>query len=139
MVDSMEGSIDPTVRHATDAAANTNTTAVHFWNNESGRTYQVKSVTFTPDATLTAHSSNYATVTAEKEDGAAGGKATVAALATTTTDWAIGVPVTITLSSTAANLIIDDDAVLDYKIVKAGTGVAVPAGVIAVHAVPYSD
>jgi hypothetical protein len=138
-VDSMEGTVTKETRHGTDAAANTNTTAAHFWRNKTGRAYQVKQVSILPDSTLTAHSSNYATITVEKENGAAGGKATVAELATTTDNFAAGVADELTLSSTAANLIVDDEAVLSYKIVKAGTGVAVPASLIEVEMIPYSD
>jgi hypothetical protein len=138
-LDAADGDKFASIRHATDAAANTNTTAKHFFDNDSGRTYQIQSVRVMPDATLTAHSSNYLTITVEKEDGAAGGKVTVATLAASISNWAVGVAVPLTNSSTPANLIVDDDAVLSYKIVKSGTGVACPACNVQARMRPYSD
>lgn len=109
-----------------DSAANANTTAQHFFRVPTGQAREVVSVYLLPNSTLTADSSNYATLTIEKEDGAAGGKTTVATLATNVTSWATGVPAAFTLSTTKANVLLDAGEVLSVKIVKSGTGVSVP-------------
>jgi len=113
-----------------DSAANANTTAQHFFRVPTGQAREVVSIYLLPNSTLTADSSNYVTLTAEKEDGAAGGKTTVATLVTSATSWATGVPVAFTLSTTKANLLLDAGEVLSWKAVKAGTGVSIPLSYI---------
>ncbi len=128
-------------KDAADAAAATTTAANHFFENKTGRQLEVTSVTILPDGTVTANDTNYATITLEREDGAAGGKETVAVITTKITggsgDWAAGVPVTLTITS--ANRFIDPDAVLSMKIAKAASGVAIPASVATVKMEEYAD
>jgi len=105
-----------------DTAANANVTAHHF-GGEFQYESEAQEIGIIPDAALVCHVNNYVTVTVEVEDGAAGGKATIASIATTAANWAAGVPVILTL---ATNKTIPAGGVLSYKHVKAGDGVAVP-------------
>jgi hypothetical protein len=88
-----------------------------------------------PQATLTAHDSNYATVKVVKGDGAAGAETVMASVATTTTgsgNWAVGIAEALTVSSTVANTRIAKGEILAFSIAKTGSGVAVPISSISV-------
>ena len=84
---------------------------------------------FMPDAALTAHDTNYATLTVRKRDGAGGAASTVASVTTKITggsgDWDAFEAVdlgTVTGGALAAG------TVLTFIIAKSGGGVVVPAG-----------
>jgi len=82
-----------------------------------------------PTATLTAHDTNYATVSVEKGDGA-GGAGVVMASKTTkitggTNDWAAGRTEALALSATLANFHFVAGAVIGFSIAKAAAGVVV--------------
>lgn len=89
-----------------------------------------------PQATLTAHDTNYATIKVQKGDGAGGAGTDMATLATTTTgsgNWAAGAPEVMTVTSTLADSRIARGEVLGLAIAKAGTGVVVPICTIVVE------
>jgi hypothetical protein len=111
-----------------DAAANTNTTATYFGHAPCDT--EVVEVKITPRGSLTAHSSNYATIKVLQ------GTTEIATLDTDTTDWAAGTVVALTLTSTTADRDVAEDECVNYTITKAGTGVAVPACQIVVTARP---
>ena len=115
---------------AVDGAAG-DATNRNAWRNLLGCTVQLMEAQYVPDAALTAHDTNYATVSVLK--GASAAVTTSAAAKTTVVangNWVADTPVTITLSATLANLQIADDEIVALDIAKAGTGVAVPAGVL---------
>ncbi len=87
-----------------------------------------------PAGTLTAHGTTYATLNIVKGDGAAAAAVVAATLVTDVAggDWVAGVTKTATVSATAASTRIPAGSVLSFNILKASTGVAVPACVISV-------
>ncbi|HEX6276326.1 MAG TPA: hypothetical protein VFZ53_24970 [Polyangiaceae bacterium] len=77
--------------------------------------------------TLTAHDTNYATITLKFDDGAAGTPAVAATWTTTTTgtgNWAVGIREAATL--TVANLTLVAGGAVWFNIAKAAAGVVVP-------------
>jgi len=131
--------IDYTVQHvklvdgSAGATLNTNIGRV-----KKGRA-RIVSVEFVPDATLTAHDTNYATLTLNK--GTAGSLDAAATVTTKITggtgDWVADTPEALTLSSTEANLLVASGDNLNFDIAKASSGVAVPAGCLVVTLRPY--
>lgn len=125
-----------------DAAAGTATPAGVF-ASLVGK-WQVNSVKYVPSAALTANDTDYATITVSQF--ASGGSLTTVAQQTTKStggsgSWTARTAVTITLSGTAANLVIDGSSApvyLAFAIAKAGSGVAVPAGCIEVYLTPVN-
>ena len=88
---------------------------------------EVVSVTICPHGTLTANDTNFATITLEKADGAAGSATAVASVTTETTgsgDWAADTFVELTLDESEKE--VDDGQILIIESAKDGTGVAVP-------------
>ena len=89
---------------------------------------QIISVSICPHATLTANDTNYATITLEAGDGAAGSTDTVASQTTKITggsgDWAADTYVELTVDPDYA--LVDDGQMLLVEAVKAASGVAVP-------------
>lgn len=129
------------VQRVVDAAANTATaeTIVGFVPKAPGANAsraKVLRVYYLPGGALTAHDTDYATITVSKYTAAGGSKTTVATITTAITggsgDWVAFVPEEITLSATAANLILESGAILTYEVSKAGSGVALPAGKLVV-------
>lgn len=129
------------VQRVVDAAASTATaeTVVGFVPKAPGANASLAKtlrVYYLPAAALTADDTNYATITVSKYTAAGASKTTVATVTTTITagsgDWVAFVPEEITLSATAANLILESGAILTYEVSKAGTGVALPAGKLVV-------
>lgn len=128
------------VQRAVDGAANTTTaeTVVGYAVRAPGNatTSKVLKVLYLPGAALTADDTDYATITVSKYTAAGGSKTTVATATTAITggtgNWTAFVPMEITLSATAANLILQSGAMLTYEVAKAGSGVAIPAGKLVV-------
>lgn len=95
---------------------------------------EILSVSFMPYGSLTSNDTNYATISLEYDDGAGGADTQVAAALTTTTgtgNFTAGTQVNIPLSATPANRVVDGFTArkwLIFKIAKAASGVAVPAG-----------
>ncbi len=87
----------------------------------------------TTAAGLTAHASNYATITVSKRNAAAGGKTTVGTLTTTVVssgNLTQGVGTAFVLSTTAGALDLVAGGSLTWEIAKAASGVIVPACVV---------
>jgi len=84
---------------------------------------------YVPAGAVTAHDSNYATITISRYTAAGGSKTTVASITTKITggsgNWTAFVPVEITL---AADTALEAGACLTYEIAKAASGVQLPAG-----------
>ncbi len=129
------------VQRVVDAAASTTTaeTVVGCIPQPPGggtNRAKVTRVYYVPGAALTAHDTDYATITVSKYTAAGGSKTTVASITTKITggsgDWTAFVPVELTLSATAADLVLESEAVLTYEVAKAASGVAIPAGKIVV-------
>lgn len=111
-----------------DASAN----ATYEWpmfHNSWTSTLTVTNVTVIPFAALTAHDTNYKTV-ALKRRVAAGTATTIASVTTKITggtgDWVALTPITLTLSSTAADLVVPTLGDLSLSLVHASAGVIVP-------------
>lgn len=83
-----------------------------------------------PQGTATAHNDNFATISAQKADGAGGAGTTMASRTTDANgggvSLAAGVTVPMTLSATVADTRYAAGAVIGFAIAKAGSGVAVP-------------
>ena len=104
-----------------------NTTKRHIFRAYTN--IDILAVHYVPDANLTANATNYATLTVYQGNGAAAAATTVATLKTNAANWVAGTPVAITLSGTAANLVLEDGETLAAEILKAGAGgVAVSQG-----------
>lgn len=94
----------------------------------------VTSVTYTPDATITGANTNSRTITVVNKAQDGTGTTTVATLALTS-----GVNIagsdegTITLSGTAANLVVAAGDVLAFVSTHVGTGIADPGGLVRVQ------
>lgn len=90
-------------------------------------------VRFVPDAALTANDTNYATLTAQKRDGAGGAGSTIGSQTTKITggsgNWTAHVPVALTPSAPVA---MAAGNVLTLDIAKTAAGVVVPAGYVEV-------
>ena len=131
--DSFDGYFDIVVtceKAAVDAAAG-DATNRNCWRNKTGMNVRLESAEYVPDAALTAHDTNFATVSVLK--GASAAVTTSAASKTTVIangDWVADTPVALTLSATAANRVLAADDILCLDIAKAAAGVAVPAGVL---------
>lgn len=102
------------------------------WALPIDRKIQVTSVTIMRHGALTAHDTNYATVSLEVDDGAGGSDTQIAAKATTVANgnWVAGTAHDLTMHATAANHFVDGKTArkwLIFKIAKAASGVAVPS------------
>lgn len=90
----------------------------------------VKSAKYIPDAALTANDATYATITVQRRNADGSGAVTVASETTKVTggsgNWSAFVAVSLAL--TAANLKLAAGQILTVEILKASTGVVVPAG-----------
>lgn len=111
-----------------DAAAGTSYEWPIFHNHWSS-SLVVTAVTVIPFAALTADDTNYKTVALNRR--VAAGSATVIASVTTkitggTGNWVALTPITLTLSSTAADLVVPTLGDLSLHLVHSGSGVAVP-------------
>lgn len=104
---------------------------------DSRCTAQIMSVRFVPADALTAHNTNYKTITVSSRTSAGASATTVASVNTKTSggggtgDWTAFSPVTVTL--TAANAILPAGGMLTVKYLKSGNGVVIPAGVFVVE------
>lgn len=91
----------------------------------------VTAVKFVPAAGVTGDATNKATVTLTNRGQAGAGSTAVAAL-TTTADMTAWSASAITVSATAANLLLTAGDNLSWDKTVAGTGVVIPAGVVEV-------
>lgn len=121
------GSLTFNVVRAQDGAAGTTTaeTAVAM-SVQKGKLVKAY---YVPAGAVTAHDTNYATITVSRYTAAGGSKTTVASITTKITggsgNWTAFVPVEITLATDTA---LEAGACLTYEIAKAASGVQLPAG-----------
>lgn len=123
------GSLAFNIHRAQDAAAGTTTAeaavAMTVQKGKLVRAYYV------PAGAVTAHDTNYATITISRYTAAGGSKTTIASCTTKTTggggtgNWTAFVPVEVTLAS---DVDLEAGACVTYEIAKAASGVQLPAG-----------
>ena len=121
------GSLAFNVPRAQDAAAGTTTAeAAVAMTVQKGKLVKAY---YVPAGAVTAHDTNYATITISRYTAAGGSKTTVASITTKITggsgNWTAFVPVEITLATDTA---LEAGACLTYEIAKAASGVQLPAG-----------
>lgn len=87
-----------------------------------------------PAAAVTADGSNYFTLNLRNRGAAAAGTALPASRSYVATNSVAFVPEAMTLSGTAADLLVAEGDVLTVSKVNTGTGLAMPDGVVQVHA-----
>ena len=112
---------------ADSMATDTTSATVVPWTNAFDFPLKVVGARLFSASALTAHDTNYATITVLTDDGANGTPAVVATWATTTTgtgNWVADTDEVGTL--TVANAVIPVGGKLHYAIAKASSGVAVP-------------
>lgn len=123
------------VKPIADAAAGT-AYEWPFFSNLGSASLQVTAVRIVPFAALTAHDTNYKTVSLFRRLAAAAA-VSVAAVTTKITggtgDWVALTPIAVTLSATAANTIVAPGEDLSLSLVHAASGVAVPVLAITVE------
>lgn len=99
----------------------------------AARTSTVTGVTFVPNATITGAATNNRTLSLVNLGQAGSGTTVVATLAFGSGSNATGgVPKTITLSATPANLVLASGDVLQWQSTHIGTGIADPGGLVSV-------
>lgn len=119
---------------STTAADNTSVQYFHRVNTDA----KAVKVHYLPRGSLTANDTNFAQLIAVKADGAGGATTTIADINTSPAanggggNMADGVPYALTLAS-ASTLEIDAGSVIGLKILKQGSGIAVPAGSLIVE------
>ncbi len=91
---------------------------------------RITSVQFVPDAALTAHGTNFATLSLVTVEGSPETIATVTTEITGSGNWVAGTPVTLAIDTDADDRLASD--VLALEVLKDGAGVAVPAGILIV-------
>jgi len=121
------GSLTFNVVRAVDGAAGTTTAEVAV--GVSPQAGKLVKAYYVAAAGLTAHDTNYATITVSRYTAAGGSKTTIASITTQITggsgNWTAFVPVPLTL---AADNAIPAGALITYEVAKAASGVALPAG-----------
>ncbi len=115
------------------------TYSLKVWTNPFDFPVRIARIVYNPDATLTANTSNYATITIETDDAANGANATAAAVTTKTTatggtgDFVADTQVLYGASAyTVANTDVVPGANVFLTVAKAGAGILVPAGVLGI-------
>lgn len=108
--------------------------ALTHWRAQVDKPVTITSAKLLPSGALTANGSNYATVTAEYDDGAGGADTVIATLVTDVAggDWVAGTVKTMTLTGSAP-VSVAAGKYLIIKIAKTGTGVLVPAFTISLR------
>lgn len=93
---------------------------------------KVTGVSFTPSASVTADGTNYATYTLTRYTAGASAT-TVATRAWSATNSVISTPESLTLSGTAANLLLAVNDTLEVVKSVAGTGLVIPDGLLVIE------
>lgn len=94
----------------------------------------ITQVEWTPNAAITANATNYFTLNLRNRGAAAAGTALPATRSYAATNSAAFVTEDMTLSGTAADLEVDAGEVLTVEKLVAASGLAMPDGVVAIHA-----
>lgn len=122
------------VKHAIDAAA-ADVTAEHTFF-VADRSYQITSVTFLPSTAVTAGATHFATLLVAKCPLAAPGtRPNVATRSLAATNMVAFTRESMTLTATAADLLLITGDGLTFAITKTMNGLAVPAGTVTVNMV----
>ncbi|HEV2778550.1 MAG TPA: hypothetical protein VGX25_04045 [Actinophytocola sp.] len=95
---------------------------------------KITAVKWIPAANVTADGTNYFTLNLRNRKGDASGTALAASRSYAATNSTAFVPEAMTLSGTAADLLVNAGDVLTVSKVNTGTGLAMPDGVVQVHA-----
>lgn len=121
--DAQYGTREYTIQKILDAVAGTNYTNMGPVTNTA---CTVTSVTFGPDAAVTADNTNYKTLALVYDDGAGGSETTIASVDTTVASgsWVAGTLVTLAISGAS----VPTGKQLKLKSTKAGSGVALAGG-----------
>ena len=93
----------------------------------------ITAVEFIPSAAITGVNSNYFTLNIRNRTTGAGTAIPAALAFVSGTDGVASTPKTITLSSTAADLLVAADDVITAEKAVTGTGLACPPGLVVVH------
>lgn len=93
---------------------------------------QITAVKFVPSANITANGTNYSTYTLTRYTAGASG-ATVATRAWSATDSVAETPEALTLSGTAANLLLAADDTLSVVKTHAASGLTIPDGLLVIR------
>ena len=93
----------------------------------------IKSVSFMPASAISGANTNYFTLNVRNRTTGAGNAIPAALAFVSGTDGVAQTPKTITLSSTASDLVLAEDDVVTAEKAVSGTGLACPAGLITVY------
>lgn len=93
---------------------------------------QVQSAKWVPAAAVTANGTNFATLSFRNRTGAGAGAAVPASRAYSATNSVAQISEAMTLSGTAADLLLALGDVLTLGVVHSGTGLTIPAGLVQV-------
>lgn len=117
---------------ALDAAAGTDYTYASF---KAPYAFQVVEAIICPGAALTAADATANTITLGKSDGAGGAITTIATVTTTLAggSWVADTYKSMTLSATAANLLVADGQLITLKKTHLSTGTVTPASTLALR------
>jgi len=135
--DTINGLTDIYVQHSkasADAMASTTTADTLIWCNPYDFSLRVVSARIVSASALTAHDTDFATITVKTDNGANGSPATALTWETTTTgtgSWATDVAEAATV--TAANATLVAGGCLHFNIAKGGSGVVVPASLVVIR------
>ncbi len=131
--DTINGLFDVVVRyqHAAEDANAGDTFNKNIFRNTTGQNLRLVSAQYIPDAALTSSDSVYLTLSVLK--GVAGTVTTSQASRTTqvtagTGNWVADTPISLTLSATAANLVLADQEIVCLDKAVASTGTKLVAG-----------
>lgn len=121
---------------ALDAAAGTDTVYASF---KAPYRFKVIEAIVCPGAALTAADATANTYTLAKADGAGGGATTIATLVTTLAggSWVADVFKSMTLSATAANVLVADGQLVTLKKTHLSTGTVSPASMLSLRVRKY--
>lgn len=119
-----------------DAAAGTDYTYGSF---KAPYRFQVIEAIVCPGAALTAADATANTYTLAKADGAGGAATTIASVTTTLAggSWVADVFKTVTLSATAANVLVADGQLVTWKKTHLSTGTVTPASTLSIRIRKY--
>jgi hypothetical protein len=118
------------VKSSADSMATDATSATMFWCNPYDFDVVLVSGKAVSASTLTAHDTNYATITVQVDDGANGTPVAALTWTTTTTgtgNWAADTAKANTATASATVCTVAPGACVHFAIAKASSGVAVPA------------
>lgn len=122
------------------ASTNVNTIALGsdddqvVWHNKTGHAVAIEEVVYTPDTDVTGNTTNtlILQLLSRLSTGAAGQNVTATKTYITGTDLTAFVADSLVVSTTAADVRVEDEECLVLQKTEAGTGLALPAGVVTI-------